>query len=195
MSETKISGSKISAKSGVDIIGKNQYKIANSTFNIDVSAPTYDTNLKHLEKSLVNNRESLNDDFIKLERLIKELHDLNSGHVQAVIKDILIGSRNIELLIPPIRLNGGKVSSLPNETNIVKRINDAIGKSIDALKEEKKELEKKTDNYHFEMQETDKFKFGRSGQEKRNQMLTIYGKIEKLRPRIKEIKEFLNKFE
>jgi HD superfamily phosphohydrolase len=179
----------------VDIVGENQYKIANNIFNIDVSAPKSDTNLEHLEKALKSNRESLEEDIIRLEKLIKELLRIDTGQVQAVIKDILIGNRNIELLIPPIRLNGGKVRSLPNETNIVKQINEAIGRGIDNVKANYSDFKDKKRSYEFDLEGTMRFKFGRSGQEKRKQIQKINDKIDRLKPKIQKIKEFLEPIE
>jgi flagellar biosynthesis chaperone FliJ len=187
----EVNESDINAKT-VDIVGENQYKIANSTFNIDVSAPTYDNNIKHLENSLKANRESLDEDFGKLEKLIINLNNMESGNIQAIIKDILIGSRNIELLIPPIRLNGGKVNSLPNETGIVKRINETIRNGVEIVEENLSELQDRYTKYLFEWEEVMKFKFGRSSQEKKQQVDNIDSKMKKIKPKIEDDENFLN---
>ncbi len=185
--------SKVSAGGNVEFLGGNQYKIGGNFFNVDIKAPTHDSNLKHLEKSLISNRECLDEDFNLLEKLIVELHDLESDHVQAAIKDILITSRNIELLIPPIKLNGGKTRSLPNEANIVKRINNSIGSAIKKVKQELSELEYHLKNYKSKLNKVVKFKFGRSNEDKQNQINYLVANIKSTESRLKNIKTFLNK--
>lgn len=118
--------STITAGNNVEMVGGNQFKINGSVYNIDISAPQHGTSVENLQFALEQNRNSVQEDLNNLIELIGNDYLLDNSHVIAVIKDAISGMRNIELLIPAIKLNGGRAQSRADEGNIAKRIDEAI---------------------------------------------------------------------
>jgi hypothetical protein len=126
----------ISTGSGDNIIrdkivmsGNGTFVIGDVNFTPSVSNP--EGNVKHLQRSLEQNRETVNADLAKLRKLISEGYLLDNASVAAVIKDAISGMKNIEYLIPNIKLRGGLAESEADEGNILKRLNDAITQEIE----------------------------------------------------------------
>jgi hypothetical protein len=118
--------STINAGNNVEMVGGSQFKINGSVYNIDISAPQHGTSIENLQFALEQNRISVQEDLDNLIELIGNGYLLDNAHTIAVIKDAISGMRNIELLIPAIKLNGGRAQSRADEGNIAKKIEDAI---------------------------------------------------------------------
>lgn len=198
--------STISAEGSVELVGGNQYKIGGDIYKVDISAPTYGTSIDQLQKSLESNRLSLRDNLTELEDYFYKGFDLDDGRVQAIIKDIITESKNIELLIPAIKqLDTKMVKSMPYESNTLVRINAAIlngRKQAEHNKKIKKnilnklnKLQENLKNAYNELGDVEKFKFFRSTIEKWTQQNDVKSKINKIKLDIQELKKNLKKFE
>jgi hypothetical protein len=114
----------------------NVFVIGGVNYTPNISTPT--GTIEHLQQALHQNRESVDEDIARLRQLVSRGYLLDNPEVVAVVKDAISGMKNIEYLIPNIRLNGGKANSLPDEVNIVRRLNNAIAQGIQDFENSKK---------------------------------------------------------
>lgn len=125
----------IDAGGDVKFVGGNEYLVAGDIINIDVATPSYGAKIENLKKALSSNRFSMREDLQMLERKVRKGLKLSHGEIRALIKDIITSGKNIEKLIPAIKMNGGEAKSLPFEADTINRINNAITKGQKEFKE------------------------------------------------------------
>jgi len=130
-----VTDSEISAGGDVKFVGGGEYNIAGHIVNVEVRPPSSGTEIPALQNALLKNRVTLKRDLDKLEQLVRKGIRLKHGKITAVTKDIIISGKNIELLIPAIKLKGGDAESLPFEADIISRINVSIMRGQKHFKE------------------------------------------------------------
>ena len=187
-------GASIKSDGNVEFIGGNQYKFGDNIINVDIAAPSYGTSVDKLQLSLESNRKTLREDLKHLEELVRKELDLQDGRIQAVVKDIITGSKNIELLIPAIKLNGGSAKSQPFESNTIVTINTAIAKGQKEMRTRMKEkLVVKVNNSEKALKKAKRFKFFRTKEQKVKDLTIAEFNLKKSRIALEITEDFLEK--
>lgn len=161
----------LNPKMYVENIGRNKFRIFDSTYNVDISIPPYNVSFNELQNSINTNRDKLRPLLSELERLIETKISIKDGRVQALIKSLLTRAVIINSLISVIQLKGGDAKLLPLESEIVEVLNVIISGMkriwIKNLKEELKEKERNLNNCKKDLRSAMGFKAFRNKKKKK----------------------------
>ncbi len=128
--------SEVNAGRDATIVGRDQINIGDHSFHVNVSPPPSAATVDELVRALEANRKALADDGQGLEDLVAAGYDMDDSRVDAAIRNTLTALRNIEVLVPEIKLRGGRASFLPGDGRVVEHIDNLVSRGKARWEEE-----------------------------------------------------------